>query len=173
MKYFCDECDHFSASTDSLKAHRVTSHLKSPTYECSKCNETFDTYNKFYRHKLKIHREHESHVCNFCQKTLREASSLKNHIELFHANSTPSLACPIAACTKVCFTNKQLQKHVQTHNEDARKCCPVCGILVANKPSLDRHIARVHLKVRNFHCDICDYQGFFKFNIVDHVSLKF
>lgn len=161
-------------SKDSLRSHQVSQHLKTKNryYECSICLDRFNVYNQLYRHRLKVHEEVEKYVCNYCKKSLKGASALKNHITLFHLNEVPSMSCPIDGCAKVYITTKQLQNHLKTHNDDTKEVCPECGLLVANKHTLEKHIKRVHLKVRNFACDLCDYKGFFKFNIVEHVSFK-
>lgn len=169
----CSKCNFVTVSRDSLRGHEITHHLKKTdrVYECSTCFECFDAYSQLYRHKLKVHEEVEKYVCSFCDKSLKGAAALKNHVTLLHSNEPPSISCPMTGCLKVCITAKQLQNHIKTHNDDTKEICPECGLLVANKHNLEKHINRVHLKLRNFACDICEYKGFFKFNIVEHVSL--
>lgn len=169
----CKKCDYVAASAQGLRNHDISKHLKTleRVYECSVCFDKFGSYNELYRHKQKIHEEVEKYVCSTCGKSLTGASALKNHITLFHSNKTPSISCPMSGCKKVCVTTKQLQNHIKTHNDDTKEICPECGLLVANKHNLEKHINRVHLKVRNFGCDLCEYKGFFKFNIVEHVSM--
>lgn len=60
---------------------------------------------------------------------------------------------------------------MKIHSDD-KQICPECGIVVGNKHNLTKHIKRMHLKIYNFYCDLCDYKGFFKFNIVEHVSMR-
>lgn len=171
-QFSCKQCDYVAVSEKSLRSHEIVQHLKSleRLYECSICCESFNVYNQLYRHKQKMHEEVEKYVCNVCGKSLTGASALKNHIMLYHSETPPSISCPMAGCTKICVTTKQLQNHIKTHNGD-KEICPECGLLVANKHNLEKHINRVHLKVRNFGCDLCEYKGFFKFNIVEHVSV--
>lgn len=170
-KYVCDSCDHVTISKESLRGHKLLhqAKLETITYECPTCFEPFDTYNKLFRHKRTMHEEAEKYVCNYCNKSLKSASSLKNHISLFHTNQEARLLCPIADCCKVCFTQRQMNNHMKTHNDDTKVVCFECGLLVANRHNLEKHINRVHLNLRNFACDLCDYKGCFKFNIVDHV----
>lgn len=173
----CDKCSYVTVSKDSLRGHEIAHHLqmknleRRKVYECSICYERFDVYNQLYRHKLKVHEEVEKYVCSYCRKSLKGASALKNHVTLYHSNEAPSISCPMDGCAKLCLTTKQLQNHLKTHNDDTKEICPECGLLVANKHNLEKHINRVHLKLRNFACDLCEYKGFFKFNIVEHVRL--
>jgi KRAB domain-containing zinc finger protein len=173
-RYFaCNSCEFVAVSKESLRGHQAIHRpkLKGQVYECSTCFESFADYNQLYRHRLKVHVELENkHSCSFCGKTLKGASALRNHITLYHQASSSKLKCPFNGCLKICVTTKQLQNHLKTHNEDAKEICSICGLVLANKHNLDKHINRIHLKLRNFNCDICGYCGFFKFNIVEHVS---
>lgn len=171
--FACSFCDYVTVSTDSLRGHQAIHRPKSTAtqvFKCSVCSESFESYNQFYRHKLKVHSEIEKYVCSFCSKVMKGASGLKNHIALYHETRVTTIKCPFDGCLKSCITTKQLQNHLKNHNEDTKEICAICGLLVANKHNLDKHINRVHLKLRNFDCDLCEYKGFFKFNIVEHVS---
>lgn len=171
----CDKYDFVTVSKDSLRTHDATHHypkLKVETaYECSVCLEHFETYNQLYRHNTGVHRvEKKPFVCSYCGKCLKGAPALKNHISLYHSEGKSGMPCPIEGCAKVCLTTKQLKNHIKTHDDDTKEICPECGLLVANKHNLEKHINRIHLKLRNYACDLCEYRGFFKFNILEHVS---
>ena len=53
--------------------------------------------------------------------------------------------------------------------KDEKFHCNDCGIYVANNVSLKRHYERVHLKLRNFHCDHCLFAAFFKHSLEKHI----
>lgn len=171
----CDQFIQTAKSGKTLKSHNIRQHPKpfERIFEWPNCLERFSDYEQYCRLKKNKHSSIGKYVCSFCQKPLTGASALKNHITLFHSNATASFSCPISGCTKVCITTKQLQIHMKMHNEDTKKICPECGLLMANKHNLDKHINRVHLKIRNFVCDLCDYKALFKSDIIQHVSLKF
>lgn len=170
-RYSCEKCDYVTVSVGSYRNHKITNH--SPSLICSVCQLQFDSYSQMYRHRLK-HNDYEieKYNCSHCQKVLKSLSSLNNHIKLFHSGETPKLSCPVAGCKKACVTEKQLKIHIKTHDEECKVVCPECGLSLANNYTLEKHIKRVHLKLRKFACDICDYRGFFKFNIVDHVKQR-
>lgn len=46
--------------------------------------------------------------------------------------------------------------------------CPHCGKLLANE-SLQKHIERVHEKIRNMICDLCGYTGYGKASLRAHL----
>lgn len=108
-------------------------------------------------------------MCHECQKSFSSGSSLTNHLAIYHTTTNIKLSCPIKNCSKKSKTKKQLAQHLKSHNED-KQICPECGLVVGNKHNLTKHIKRLHLKIYNFYCDLCDYKGFFKFNIDQHVS---
>lgn len=158
--FACCKCDYITVSKNSLRGHEAKHHGKARDYECSICNEHFETYNQLYRHKLKMHKEmDEKYICNQCNKSLKCALSLKNHIANMHSMTESTIPCPVEDCKRTCITNKQLQNHIKTHNADSKEICPECGLLVANKHNLQKHINRVHKRLRNYSCDLCEYRG--------------
>lgn len=48
-----------------------------------------------------------------------------------------------------------------------QKQCPICGILVRN---LSEHQKTVHVQVKRFCCDFCDYSCYFKTKITRHLQ---
>lgn len=48
--------------------------------------------------------------------------------------------------------------------------CPHCNVKIMVQAQLKRHIERVHLKIKNFNCDQCDYACYFKYSLDNHVK---
>lgn len=144
--------------------------------KCEQCDEKFQNSTNFQEHSLTCQklkqkfRKSTKWNCYECKKSFSGGSSLTNHISIYHSTSSLELPCPVAGCEKKCKTKKQLTQHLKTHNDD-KQICPECGLVVGNKHNLTKHIKRLHLKIYNFYCDLCDYKGFFKFNIDQHVSI--
>ena len=55
---------------------------------------------------------------------------------------------------------------------DERKSekCNECGKLFTTKDHLSHHIKGVHLKIKNKHCDQCEYSSYSGFNLKLHIS---
>lgn len=169
--FACDKCDHVTVSAGSLQKHKLVHiNLDPKLHECPSCSEQFDSYNKLYRHKLKEHEPSDKLSCTFCEKTFKTNAALKIHINQYHAEVKPSFACTVFGCTKTFLTKRFQQNHVKRHDSATVEICAECGIQFVSKFNLEKHIKRVHLKERNFACDICDYRGFYKFNIVEHMK---
>lgn len=170
-RFACDKCDRVTVSAQSLQKHKLI-HLKlDPKFiKCPTCGEEFDSYHKLYRHKRKVHEPRDVLECAFCEKTFTTKAALKSHTNLYHAEVKTAYACTVEGCSKVFITSKQYRNHARTHDGDTKEVCDECGIQVASKFNLEKHIKRVHLQERNFSCDVCGYRGFFKFNMVEHMK---
>ncbi|KAL7010957.1 hypothetical protein ACKWTF_014025 [Chironomus riparius] len=178
------KCDIFSNNFDNksdLDVH-MTSHdqpnlqIQENSYKCDFCYLEFENFSNYQQHiqncqqKSSKIQNSTKWTCHVCSKSFSSGSSLTNHIAIYHSTSKIELPCPVVNCVKKCRTKKQLTQHLKTHNED-KQICPECGLVVGNKHNLTKHIRRLHLKIYNFYCDLCDYKGFFKFNIDQHVSI--
>lgn len=60
------------------------------------------------------------------------------------------------------------RKHKETILPEPPQICPICG--KALKSNLERHIEAIHEKMRNYHCDLCDYSGYHKDYIINHMK---
>lgn len=165
----CDTCEFTTQLKTDLISH-IESH-KNVTYKCSSCQCNFDSYNELYHHRQTTHTEEDfkKWICHQCNRSFSGGGSLTNHIAIYHASPPIDLECPVNDCDKKFKTKKQLSQHKKIHNEE-KQICPECGIIVVNKHNLTKHIKRIHLKIYNFFCDFCEYKGFFKFNMEQHVS---
>lgn len=108
-------------------------------------------------------------VCQYCNTSFSGSRTLRDHITILHATVKPQIPCPVKTCTKVFLTTKRLRAHIKVHDDDSKEQCNVCGLLVTNRHNLEKHVKRVHLKLRNFFCDVCGYSSTFKHSIASHM----
>lgn len=182
----CDICSNIYDNKPDFDVHMVShdisiqqniNKIQENYHKCDFCYQEFRSFSNFQQHIQNC--QHKSPkipnftkwTCHECSKSFSSGSSLTNHIAIYHSTSNIELPCPVVNCEKKCRTKKQLTQHLKTHNED-KQICSECGLVVGNKHNLTKHIRRLHLKIYNFYCDLCDYKGFFKFNIDQHVSMK-
>ncbi|KAG5668141.1 hypothetical protein PVAND_016093 [Polypedilum vanderplanki] len=78
------------------------------------------------------------------------------------------------------FTPEPFKKVIESKEEKrARKdrekkiqdICPECGVIYANKQSLKKHIANVHIKLKKFQCDNCNYSTTTKHSLKSHMKV--
>lgn len=48
-----------------------------------------------------------------------------------------------------------------------RRQCSICGSMVKN---YKRHVMKVHMNIKNYHCDSCSYGAFFKYDLGGFVN---
>lgn len=171
--YPCDQCDFVSISKGSLRSHysKVHSAFKQ-IFECIDCLSTFESYQSCYNHKIKMHtsdKDRSKWVCSHCNTSFSGSRTLRDHITIMHSAFKPQIPCAVKSCTKVFLTTKRLRAHMKIHDDDAKEMCPECGLLLTSKHNLEKHIKRVHLKLRNFFCDICGYSATFRHSIASHM----
>lgn len=169
----CDQCEFVSVSKISLRIHHRKVHsTMEQMYECSDCFTIFDSQQSFHKHKIKMHiseKENTKWVCRYCKTSFSGVRALRDHVTVYHAIIKPQIPCSVKSCNKVFLTTKRLRAHIRVHDDDAKEMCPECGLMLTSKHNLQKHINRVHLRLKNFFCDLCDYSATFRHSIASHM----
>lgn len=143
--YLCDQdnCSKSYIHWSSLTAHRKTRHLINPSIiKCPECPETFYRSWTYDYHKKTVHGECE--LCPICGKGFYKKKSLELHIQRVHIDDKKR-------------SNSKLDAAEAMVNEvDGEISCKECGKVCPTKYNAISHISMVHLKVRNFACNVCD-----------------
>lgn len=143
--YVCDQENCFKSYLhwSSLTAHRKTRHLINPSIiKCPECPETFYRSWTYDYHKKTVHGECES--CPICGKGFYKKKSLELHIQRVHIDDKKR-------------TNSNMEAAEAMIDEvDGEFSCKECGKICVTRHNAVSHISMVHLKVRNFRCDVCD-----------------
>jgi hypothetical protein len=141
-------------------------------FQCTQCSSNFESYQNLHNHKLKMHHSNQyrsRYHCEQCNTSFSGSRSLRDHIAVLHDKKKPQIPCPVFNCEKVFLTTKRLRAHMKVHDDDAKEMCNECGLLVTSKHNLEKHIKRVHLKLRIHFCDVCGYSATFKHSIAAHM----
>lgn len=126
----------------STSLYSIADHFRS---ECPHCQELFDS-TSIRRHTNDKHLNKYS--CTRCSYTTAKSSRLESHCLKYHNSAEP----------------QPLQKSAESK---PRKQCPQCGIFVKN---LSEHQKMVHIQVKRFCCDFCNYSCYFKTKITRHIQ---
>lgn len=129
--------------------------LTSPTFraECPECFELFHS-KVISRHLTEKHLRSSTpkrYSCNQCPYTAAKPHRLENHCQKTHNSPAPNI---------------ERRKRPNTETK-SRKQCPTCGIFVKN---LSEHQKMVHVQVKRFCCDFCNYSCYFKTKITRHLQ---
>jgi KRAB domain-containing zinc finger protein len=128
-------------------------------------------HKRYHHNDQKVIKSEKKYFCSVCKNCFTGAAVLKNHFTLHHSGIEPQIPCPMEECKEFFVTPQQLKSHLGKIHRPQKKLCTECGIVVLDNTSLKKHIRRMHLKEKNFHCDYCGYQGFTKTNLTNHVCL--
>jgi len=150
-KYFCDKCDFKTNKNCYLTEHLNGVHNNIKPYACTAEGCSYATS---YRGGLKKHTEavhlhikrdirEKKWMCNYCDFRTRRERYLKEHIMAKHENNRPF----------VCSYDQ-------------------CEYATVNGASLKKHIDSVHLKLKDYLCEICDFTAFSKRVLRLHVANK-
>lgn len=104
-----------------------------------------------------------------------DRKSIKEHLRAVHLKAH-RFECEL--CDYKTERQSRLLRHISNghHEGGAAKAprlptngvCELCGKMVYR---LKRHIKRVHLKVKNVHCDLCSFGAYFKYDIEQHMKV--
>jgi KRAB domain-containing zinc finger protein len=101
--------------------------------------------------RKKTPKQQRDYKCETCGVAFIQEITLENHTAKHHPETMSK--DEIAAIRKRAIQNRM-------------RICPHCGI---NTDQLKQHIRNVHLQIKRFFCDHCEYATFKKFNIRSHV----
>lgn len=142
-------------SYESISVHKnTTSEQAVGSNQHGKCptngkNPYFDfLMNHYYRPKPVSYNQKRS--CDECSKTFRSEERLNSHKTQFH---TP-FKCFV--CRKMLLGRAYLKRHLNSHDQNRRQKCYICGQILNSNFNLEQHIFRKHTNVDAiFTCDIC------------------
>ena len=99
-------------------------------------------------HKKKIHEIPTT--CDKCGLDLKTETALKHHLATIHSENVDIIVCKV--CGKKFYTERQIYRHMQTHEEKAE--CPICH---KRFRELRQHIETSHMsdEERKYQCKTC------------------
>lgn len=132
----------------------------------------------------------ESLICGYCDEKLKEYAVFKHKIgiaqnKLLSANLikeedsikkeppedvTNHLYEDISSPEIHSFSSKLIKKVKSNKRKDPKNdhFCPLCDKFFTESRKVKAHIERIHMKKKNFKCDLCDYTAYKKYDIHLH-----
>ena len=106
--------------------------VPTPKVECQLCHEALSR--KKFEHAFLIHGIEYRNTCPVCLE--KNLTDLKAHFRTTHFNDIP-LSCHL--CSTVCYSGKELRKHVVCHKTVDPLTCAVCKFDFASEEELEAH----------------------------------
>ncbi|XP_059092595.1 zinc finger protein 501-like [Tigriopus californicus] len=193
--YPCHICEAKLSSKFHLNRHLKSHENKVGAFTCNFCGKSFDVKHKFQRHmrlhlsekKFKCHVCHMSFLqreflsrhllthsgenpfkCNQCGKGFNQLINLKQHIERLHSSDASKKTHKCSHCEKRFYTSPELKNHLLYHVDTRMFHCSTCESSFVEKRHLDRHIRRMHSKIKNYFCNHCSKAFYEKYELNHH-----
>ena len=174
-KYLCEKCDSRFYTSALLYAHRQIKH-PSGYHACSKCGKEFPNSHGLKSHIKNVHEDVGCFVCDICGKVFTKKSVIKNHEKIHSIPDIPgAFPCKITGCNKVFGKKLSRDKHSRNpyaHGKERPKIykCKFCSKQFSEKPAVVFHEKSIHLNVKDFKCDKCDFASASKDKLKVHIT---
>lgn len=152
----CLKCHYTTYDLTKMEKHVYRKH--SPPQPCPVCKKYFFK-DALETHLKRFHDPSRRLQCDNCPYTTLNRGNIIVHMNRFH-NLTPTFFyCEL--CTFKCLARKNLANHMKRQHPPSNEpkqllACPICGKKYSSKHYVDEHVARMHEKVRNHVCEICN-----------------
>ncbi|XP_045489582.1 zinc finger protein 62 isoform X4 [Pieris rapae] len=161
-------------------------------FVCAYCGQTFGNNYNYRAHISRYHRQ-ESVKCIECSTEFATVHKLSRHkarvhgekiyqcqqcddkfgtqyLLKKHAIQVHSSGHKCMYCSRIFTINSHLRNHVRRlHLKEKNFECNICSERFFDKPLLKTHLVK-HIGERNYHCDICGKRFLWKKNLRGHMS---
>jgi len=163
------------------KQHSENGHVE--RFKCEICGKDYSERSSLKAHQLKHmpggQETKRPHQCSACGISYACKSSLIKHVEEQHEGKDPvKHICPI--CGKEFRKTKNFKAHHKAHLYGKEISCDLCGNTFQTSEGLKRHkmiscknalITENRLKLKTFHCHLCEKVFTDKRNLLNHVKI--
>lgn len=130
--------------------------------KCMMCKQIFANAEDLKAH-MTIHR---TYVCEVCGASFIKKSYLDDHKDAH----SPECKYVCKFCNKSFKRRTVLVKHKKLHTHPRQCVCSVCGKRFNDNGTLKTHTLLVHIKERNFKCNICNLTFALKPTLDKHIK---
>lgn len=170
-QYVCDVCLKPYSDWRNLQCHRKTVHLINPSiFRCKDCDATFYKSWDFSYHKKSVHGDPVP--CPLCNQKFATNKSMTSHMNKIHLNEKPKRAKTVSKRKIVQMDDAQMQIRTMIEKtNDMKWACKICKKMCASRTNAVAHVAMVHMRIENFHCEICNKGFYQKGDLNDHFRI--
>ncbi|XP_077422181.1 histone H4 transcription factor [Vanacampus margaritifer] len=166
----CPTCGCMFYSNTKLFDHLHRQAQPVESLVCEHCGKAFSSERLLRDHV----RQHVNQVkCPFCDMTCTTLAALKIHIRFRHCDERPF---PCDFCDKRFKNQRDLQKHMDVHNEGSVFRCSMegCAYSCQTFQTLNKHFKRVHEVggMSKYKCHLCDKVFSWCYTLTLHLRKK-
>jgi len=134
---------------------------KKSVYKCALCPSSIESVQEYSKHCSKHHGGRRC-KCDSCDFTAKDVMNVLEHRLKIHNHAWGNKAvyhCKINDCGLKTYCPFTLSDHIDVKHEKLQvQNCQVCSKVFTSKGALKSHIQSVHMGIKQFKCDQCDYQ---------------
>ncbi|XP_053622977.1 zinc finger protein 729-like [Plodia interpunctella] len=161
----CLDCGQKFLFFGTLISHAHKLHTKTEMCLCEICGQAFSGRANVMNHVRTVHRI--DNRCNKCYRSYSSEAALAAHTRRVHRQD--KLKCP--KCPEILRTTYIRQRHMALVH-DVKKyqfSCDICAKTFTCLSVVAQHKARMHMKEKNFACEICGFKVFSKDLLKKHM----
>jgi hypothetical protein len=165
--YKCTQCSYKCGLKTGLNRHIKTVHLKVKNYKCTQCSYKAGTNHNLKTHIKIVHLKTQDFQCDHCDKPFSRKQHLNEHINSTH-KKIKRFWCDV--CDFSSYQRSSFVPHSNSiHLEKKIKCDHVhCDKAFSQKGNLDRHVIRIHKKLKSYNCELCNYTSCINYELKSH-----
>ena len=172
--YHCKNCTKTFKILKCLQIHNRNVHEESKNIECNECGKIFRNKHYLNSHQNAVHRSKIKIICDDCGNSFSSKDAYKLHYISKHSDVTDQAKhthkCPYPNCDYSTLQKYDVKKHVKRVHikEKGKHLCSLCPKIFHTKSSLEEHINGVHLNIKPFKCDNCEFASAYKSTLNEH-----
>ena len=175
----CGTCGRIFTQECNLNIHIRNIHDGLRNFECDICKKRFKTLQHLQSHKISLHEEIRNYECHLCPLKFKFQRILDKHMKRIHkmgvVGSKPLVVPKSLLLFNTCdICQKKFEKksELSHHKRIVHKTnhCKLCDYIGRDEAILKTHVRRIHDRIKDFQCEICQAKFFQKIHLQKHVS---
>uniref|UniRef100_A0A2H1VN70 SFRICE_007083 n=1 Tax=Spodoptera frugiperda TaxID=7108 RepID=A0A2H1VN70_SPOFR len=158
--------------TGFITPERLRTHAfshETGSFPCENCDKVFRSSNARNEHQANVHMKVKRHRCPHCSEAFRNYFQRNKHIAAVHGLKLKEFKCTM--CPKVFTISGKLGVHIRAvHLKLKRYSCDVCEWKFYSKSELKDHMVK-HGGERKYQCGICKKAYARKYTLSEHMRI--
>ncbi|XP_013163599.1 PREDICTED: zinc finger protein 675 isoform X4 [Papilio xuthus] len=139
------------------------------SFPCEECHKVFRSNTARTEHIANIHKKCKRHRCPECHEGFRNYFQRNKHISSVHGMTLKEFKCDL--CPRVFNLSGKLRVHFRTvHLKMKRYTCEVCDWKFYSKSELKFHMIK-HGGERKYQCNVCKKAYARKYTLTEHMRI--